>query len=234
MKLNKKSSAIIAAVIASVSVGSLTAAHASPSKSAKNVAVTKPSIGGAHATTGANPLKSVLDGLVTKATITQAQEDAIIAAFQAAKPAPVAGGPQGGPGFGGPRGGMIGTDKAAEQSTILSTLGIDAATLKAGRDAGKSLATIAGTKTQALINALVALENSEIDAAVTAGKLTAAQATTAKAATVARVTARVNATPMQPGQPGQAGQPGFGGMGHMGGHGRGPAPVAPAAPSTNG
>jgi polyhydroxyalkanoate synthesis regulator phasin len=230
MKFNKKSSAIVAAVIASVTVGSFTVANASPSKSTKSVAVTKPTIGGARATAGANPLKGVLDALVTKGTITQAQEDAIVAAFQAAKPAPVAGGAAGGPGFGGPRGGMgggiAGVDQAAEQATILTTLGIDAATLKAGRDAGKSLATIAGTKSQALIDALVALENKEIDAAVTAGKITAAQATNQKANTVARVTAHVNAAPRQPGMGG------FGGMGHMGG--RGPAPVAPAAPSTNG
>lgn len=222
MKLNRKSSAIVAAVIASVTVGSLTTAHAAPSKSAKNFAVTKPTIGGAQATTGANPMKSALDALVSKGTITQAQADAIVAAFQAAKPARPAGGPDAG---------MRGADKAAAQSTILATLGIDAATLKAAHDAGKSLATLAGSKTQALIDALVALENKEIDAAVTAGKLTAAQAVTAKANTVARVTAHVNGTPGQPGQPGQ---PGMGGMGHKGGHGHGPAPLAPAAPATNG
>jgi len=219
MKLNRKSSAIVAAVIASVAVGSLTVANAAPSKSAKNVAVTKPTIGGARATTGANPMKSALDALVTKGTITQAQEDAILAAFQAAKPARPAGGAVGG---------MRGADKAAEQSTILATLGIDATALKAARDAGKSLATLAGTKTQALIDALVALENKEIDAAVTAGQLTAAQAVNVKANTVARVTAHVNAVPGQPGM----GE--MGGMGHKGGHGRGPAPLAPAAPATNG
>jgi hypothetical protein len=222
MKLNRKSSAIVAAVIASVAVGSLTAAHAAPSKSAKNVAVTKPTIGGARATTGANPMKSALDALVVKGTITQAQEDAILAAFQAAKPARPAGGAEGG---------MRGADKAAEQSTILATLGIDATALKAARDAGKSLATLAGTKTQALIDALVALENKEIDAAVTAGQLTAAQAVNVKANTVARITAHVNAVPGQPGQPGMGE---MGGMGHKGGHGRGPAPLAPAIPATNG
>jgi hypothetical protein len=222
MKLNRKSSAIVAAVIASVAVGSLTAAHAAPSKSAKNVAVTKPTIGGARATAGANPMKSALDALVVKGTITQAQEDAILAAFQAAKPARPAGEPVGG---------MRGAEKSADQAVILSTLGIDATALKAARDAGKSLATLAGTKTQTLIDALVALENKEIDAAVTAGQLTAAQAVTVKANTVARVTAHVNAAPGQPGQPGMGHE---GGMGRMGGHGHGPAPLAPAAPATNG
>ena len=100
-------------------------------------------------------------------------------------------------------GGTPGFDK---QSVILSTLGIDAATLSAGLQAGKSLATIAGTKTQALIDALVAAETKAIDAAVTAGKMTAAQATTAKAGLVAHVTAEVNQV---------------GGVGPMGGRGHG-------------
>ena len=226
----KKTSLVAGAIAAAVTVGSFgVATAATTSHSAKTVATTttRPSIGGANAMGGANPLKGVLDSLVTKGTITAAQESAIIAAFDAAKPA---GGPAGG--MGGMRGhGPEGVqNNAAEDAAILSTLGIDAATLKADRQAGKSLATIAGSKTQALIDALVALENKEIDAAVTAGQLTAAQATTEKANTVARVTAHVNATPGQPGQLGQ------GGFGH-GGRGHGPA-GAPAtgttAPSTNG
>jgi hypothetical protein len=218
----KKSSLVAGAVVAAVTAGSFgVASAATPSHSAKSVATTttRPSIGGAFAVNGVNPLKSVLDSLVTKGTITAAQETAIIAALDAAKPA----GGMGREGHGpdGP------TNNAAEDAAILSTLGIDAATLKADRAAGKSLATIAGSKTQALINALVALENKEIDDAVAAGKLTAAQATTEKANTVARVTAHVNATP---------GQGGFGEMGR-GGHGHGPA-GAPGTgttpPSNNG
>jgi hypothetical protein len=232
----KKKSLIAGAIVTAVTVGTFgvasaaTSSHsakavASSSTSAKAVATTtRPSIGGVANVNGVNPLKAVLDGLVTKGTITAAQETAIIAAFDAARPA-------GGPGGDMDRGGhgpMGGANNAAEQSTILSTLGIDAATLKAGITAGKSLATIAGSKTQALIDALVALENKEIDAAVTAGQLTAAQATTEKANTVARVTARVNATPGQPGM----------GMGRGGrGHGHGPAGApgtGTTAPSTNG
>jgi hypothetical protein len=56
------------------------------------------------------------------------------------------------------------------------------------------LATIAGAKTAALITALVAAESAEIDAAVTAGKITAAQATTLKANLTPAVTAIVNGT----------------------------------------
>jgi hypothetical protein len=218
--MNKKTSLVAGALVAAVTVGSFGVANAAATKSVKtvkSVAAAKPTLGGANAM-GANPLKGILDGLVTKATITQAQEDAIIAAFTAAQP--VAG--TRGPGMGG-MGGMgaeTAAQQAAEQATVLSVLGIDAATLQAAKTAGKSLATIAGTKTQALIDALVALENKEIDAAVTAGKLTAAQATTQKANTVTRVTAHVDATPRQAGVGGM-------GMGRMGGHGRGPAPVTP-------
>jgi len=210
MKINKKSSLVASGLVAAITVGSFGVASASTSShvtlSSKSVASARPTIGGANAVSGANPFKTVLDGLVTKGTITQAQEDAIIAAFNAAKPA----GDNDGPGaVGGPMGGP---NQAAEQNAILSTLGITATALQADLAAGKSLATIAGTKTQALITALVAVENSEIDAAVTAGRLTSAQATTEKAGVLARVTADVNATP------------GEGGMGRgMGrGHGMGP------------
>jgi hypothetical protein len=200
--MNKKRSLIAGALVAAVAVGSVSVAEAATTKSAKMV----------NSVAAAKP---ILDGLVTKGTITQAQEDAIVAAFTAAMPV----GGDHGPRMGG-MGPEDATQHAAEDAAILSVLGIDTTALQAAKVAGKSLATLASAKTQALINALVALENKEIDAAVTAGKLTAAQAVTAKANTVARVTARVNATP---------GQRGVGGMGRMGehGHGRGPTPVVP-------
>jgi hypothetical protein len=81
---------------------------------------------------------------------------------------------------------------AARQAIITSTLGITSADLQAARQAGKSLATIAGSKTAALITALVNYDSTQIDAAVTAGKLTSAQATTMKAGLTARVTQEVN------------------------------------------
>ena len=221
MKFTKKSSLVASAVVAAVTIGGFGVANAAAPahSSAKSVAVARPSVAGANATTGTNPMKAILDGLVTKGTITQAQEDAIVAAFTAAKPAPGVGGPQGGRNGFGPMGGP---NQAAEQSAILTTLGITATTLQADLAAGQSLATIAGTKTQALITALVAVENTEIDAAVTAGHLTASQATTEKANVLAKVTAHVNATP---------GQGGMGGMGrgHGHGHGHGPEMGMPGA-----
>jgi hypothetical protein len=226
----EKKTLIAGAVATAITVGTFgvaTAATSSHSTKAVSTKTTRPSISGVAANAapmanGVNPMKTILDGLVTKGTITAAQESAIIAAFDAARPV---GGHEGGPDGDMDRGGYGpdgGANFAAEQSTILTTLGIDAATLNAGLTAGKSLATIAGSKTQALIDALVALENKEIDAAVTAGQLTAAQATTEKANTVARVTARVNATPGQPGM----------GMGR-GRHGHGPG-WAPGSTGTTG
>ena len=133
-------------------------------------------------------LATVLSGLVTKGTITQAQADAITAAYNAAEAAKHANDPRG-KGPMGPNGVFV--DKLAVAST---TLGIDTATIQSRLKAGESLATIAGAKKDALIAALVAAETKAIDAAVTAGSLTSAQATTLKADLTAHVTAEVNGT----------------------------------------
>ena len=128
---------------------------------------------------------TVLSALVTAGTITQAQADAITKKFEEV---------------------MAGkhTDReankavreahrAALETLVASTIGIDAATIKARLVAGESLATIAGAKKDALIAALVAFETKEIDARVAAGKLTAEEGTARKATLVAQVTAAVNA-----------------------------------------
>jgi hypothetical protein len=150
-------------------------------------------------------VSTVLSDLVSKGTINQSQSDAITAALKAAAPAAPAMGA--GKGMGG-----FGKNSAARQAVITSTLGITAADLQAARQAGKSLATLAGAKTDALITALVNFEITEIDAAVTAGKLTAAQATTIKANLNTRVTNEVNSV---------------GGRGHKDGKG-----MAPKIPSS--
>ena len=86
-------------------------------------------------------------------------------------------------------------DRDAMEAVITSTLGITAADLQAARIAGKSLATVAGDKKAALVTALVNFKTTEIDAAVTAGKLTAEQATKMKSDLTARVTAMVESVP---------------------------------------
>ena len=140
---------------------------------------------------GANPIASVLSGLVAKGAITQAQSDAIVAALDAARATQPAPSVNGGPEASEHRGGGMGKDS----SVILSTLGITAPELQAGLTAGKSLATIAGTKTQALINAMVAAQTTKINAQVTAGRITQAQATQLISGLVTHVTAEVNKVP---------------------------------------
>ena len=121
--------------------------------------------------------------------------------------------------------------QCARETLVATTIGIDVATLETRLRAGDSLATIAGAKTAALITALVADETTRIDAAVAAGKLTAAQATTAKSKLTDTVTAAVNHKgPLMGGRMG----------GHMGGrmgdmdsdHGPMAGGLAPAIPTT--
>ena len=125
-------------------------------------------------------ISTVLSQLVTKGTINQGQSDAIVAALKAAAPMKVAGAKGMKMGKGGPMVGF-GKNSAAREAVITSTLGITTADLQAARQAGKSLATLAGDKKDALINALVNYDTTQIDAAVTAGTLTASQATNLKA-----------------------------------------------------
>jgi hypothetical protein len=76
-------------------------------------------------------------------------------------------------------------------------IGVTQADIRAARQAGQSLAQLATSKgktVQGLTDALVKAGNASIDTAQAAGKLTADQATKAKAALPDRVTALVNAT----------------------------------------
>ncbi|MFM9150731.1 MAG: hypothetical protein ACKOPU_00400 [Candidatus Planktophila sp.] len=156
-------------------------------------------------------LATILKDLVTKGTLTQAQADAISSAVTAAKAAADANRPLGG------KGGPLGADRAAIETLISTTIGVDTATIKSRLQAGESLAQIAGAKKDALIAALVADETKRIDAAVTAGTLTAAQATQMKANLVAHVTEEVNAV----GGKGPFGKGPKGGKGGRGGHDHG-------------
>lgn len=133
-------------------------------------------------------LTNVLADLVKKGTINQSQADAISKAVDDVEAAEHANDPRG------PRDGFRGMMRP-KLDIAAKTLGIDTATILSRLKAGESLATIAGDKKSALISALVADETKRIDDAVTAGKLTAAQATTMKAGLVAAVTAAVEATP---------------------------------------
>jgi hypothetical protein len=96
-------------------------------------------------------------------------------------------------------------DRAAIDAVVTSTLGISLETVKSRLKAGETLAAIAGDKKAALITAISAEINKQLDAALTAGKLTAAQVTAEKAKTTERVTNMVERVK------------GFGHKGNMGG-----------------
>ena len=139
---------------------------------------------------GGEKITSLLSSLVSKGTITQSQADAIV---QAAKDARAAGKVK------------MDKDRAAIDAVVTSTLGISLETVKSRLKAGETLAAIAGDKKAALITAISTEINKQLDAALTAGKLTAAQVTAEKAKTTERVTNMVERVK------------GFGHKGNMGG-----------------
>ena len=231
---SKKTIVAIAITTAALTVGSVGFANAAP-KSTSRVSTIKTT---ARVSTIANPMTatkggpasavaSVLTALVTKGTITQAQADAITAAITAAQVAQrgVEGSPKGGPK------GVPHADRAVMDKIVSDTIGVDTATIKSRLRAGESLATIAGAKKDALIAVLVAEATKRIDAAVTAGKLTAAQGTSLKSTLVAHVTEEVSETRGAgfPGAPkGGKGERGHGDKGNRDHAPRGAAPMIPA------
>jgi len=136
------------------------------------------------------------DGLI--AALTQAAQTEITTFVDKQNPLP-AGGP-GAPG----RGFRI---EGAPLAAAATYLGATEADLRTKLQSGQTLAQIAAATTgksrDGLIAALVADENAKIDAAQTAGRITAEQATQMKANTQTRVTALVDGTA-------PAGGPGFG------------------------
>ena len=173
--------------------------------------------GGGHAA----DLAATLSALVAKGTITQAQADAITAAATAAETAKRAA-----------KDAVHAAKDAARvalEALISKTIGLDSATIRTRLAAGESLGAIAGAKKAELIALLVADKTKRIDADVTAGKLTAAQATTLKAGLTAHVTAEVDSVGGKRG-PGMGHKEGKGGRGH-GGPGKGGMGAAPKNPA---
>ena len=224
----KKVIAVVVTTLA-LTAGSIGVAGAA-SKGSHKVSVTKSStsIAGRAGVGPEQALATLLKDLVTKGTLTQAQADAVIAAATAAKATHDANRPMGG------KGGPLDADRAAMEALVSTTIGVDSATIKSRLKAGESLAQIAGAKKDALIAALVAEKTKQINAAVTAGKLTAAQATEMKANLVVHVTEEVN----EVGGKGPKG--GRGGHGHDhrgpkgGGMGGATAPKLPTPTATTG
>lgn len=231
---SKKTVLAVAITTIALTAGSFGTAMASPKagKVSKTSVRTVVNSVDANKPGGAEKLAALLSALVTKGTITQAQADAIIAAQAAAKAAHEA------EHDAREAGKSIAKPIKGELLTLVSTAtGVDSATVVTRVRAGESLAEIAGAKKDALVAALVADHNKRIDAAVTAGTLTAAQATILKANVTAHVTKLVEAkpAPMFGGRNGgerggKGGHRGHGGEkgGPMGGAPTIPAPITPS------
>jgi hypothetical protein len=129
------------------------------------------------------------DGLIAALTAAATTEITTLVDKQNPIPAGVPGGP------GGARGFHI---EGAPLAAAAAYLGATEADLRTKLQGGQTLAQIAaataGKSRDGLIAAIVADENGKIDAAQTAGRITADQATQMKANTTARVTALVDGT----------------------------------------
>ncbi len=141
-------------------------------------------------------LKEVLDALVAKNTITQAQEDAILQAVTAAQPAPKPNVPNPKPVR--PTVPNVKSFLGDLTKAASDYLGMDSRTLLAQLHTGKSVADIAnglsaqGKSAQGLIDTLTKTANDKVDQAVAAQKLTAEQAATLKPKIAAEITSFVN------------------------------------------
>ena len=185
--ISKSKAITVAITTVALSIGSVGIAAASNSKNSSKAkisissTVVKPMHGffGAPGIEDKNgDLAAVLAALVIKGTVTQAQVDAIKVALTAAQTAKLSQGDR---------------DRQALEALIVTTIGIDAATIRTRLAAGESLAAIAGAKKDALIAVLVVEATKRIDAAVLAGKMTAVQATSLKATLVVQITAQLSA-----------------------------------------
>lgn len=155
-------------------------------------------------------LRVILDGLVAKGTITQAQEDAILQAVRDAGPSPRP--PR-------PTAPKLGRFVGDWMKATTAYLGVDQKTLVGQLRGGKSIADVAnglaaqGKSAHGLIDLLTKTADDKLDAAVAANKLTADQAATLKAKIAAEVTSFVNRKWTKPLPP------------------RRPGPIAPVTPS---
>ena len=233
-KSSKKTVIAVAITTVALTIGSVGISQAASKTKVVSTKITRSSAngianpmakGGGHAA----DLAATLSALVAKGTITQAQADAITAAATAAETAKRAAHDA--------DHAARDADRVALEALISKTIGVDSATVRTRLAAGESLGAIAGAKKAELITVLVADHTKRIDAAVTAGKLTAAEATTLKAGLTAHITAEVDQVGGKRGPgmggPGKDGKGGKDGRGH-GGPGKGGFGAAPKIPATAG
>jgi len=231
---SKKKVIAVAITTVALTVGSIGIGQAASKTKVVSTKITRSSSNGIANPMGkgegrAADLAATLSALVAKGTITQAQADAITAAAAAAETAKRTAMDAGRT--------SNNAERAALEALVSKTIGVDSATIRTRLAAGESLGAIAGAKKAELIAVLVADETKRIDAAVTAGKLTAAQATTLKAGLTAHVTAEVDQVGGKRGPgmggPGKDGKGGKDGRGH-GGPGKGGFGAAPKIPAPAG
>jgi hypothetical protein len=223
---SKKRVIAVAITTVALTVGSVGIGQAASKAKVVSTKITRTSSNGianpmAKSGGHAADLAATLSALVAKGTITQAQADAITAAATAAETAKRAA-----------KDAVHAAKDAARvalEAVISKTIGVDSATIRTRLAAGESLGVIAGAKRTELIAVLVADKTKRIDADVTAGKLTAEQATARKAGLTAHVTAEVDSVGGKRG-PGMGHKEGKGGRGH-GGPGKGGMGAAPKNPA---
>lgn len=132
-------------------------------------------------------LSEQLQSLVDAGTITAAQRDAVVAKL--AEAGPMMGG------FGGGHGHRGGFGLRAGSEALTKVLGLTETELRQKLAEGKSIAAIAAEKNipvQTVIDALTTEANAKLAEAVTAGRLTQAQADERKADLAEHITAFVN------------------------------------------
>jgi hypothetical protein len=140
-------------------------------------------------------LKNRVDAAVADGSITKAQADEVKARIDAGGVPLLGFGGRGHDGPGGPHGGR--GIRGHHLADAASYLGLTEAQLRTQLESGKTLAQIAtaqGKTTAGLVDALYASEKKELDAAVTAGRLTQAQEDSILAGLKAGLTDRVNGT----------------------------------------
>ena len=231
---SKRTVIAVAITTVALTMGSVGISQASSKTKVVSTKITRTSANGitnpmAKSGGHAAALAATLSALVAKGTITQAQADAITAAATAAETAKRAAHDA--------NHAAKDAERAALEVLISKTIGVDSATIRTRLAAGESLGAIAGAKKAELITVLVADHTKRIDAAVTAGKLTAAEATTLKAGLTAHVTAEVDQVGGKRGPgmggPGKDGKGGKDGRGHRG-PGKGGFGAAPKIPAPAG
>ena len=200
MSKNKWALAVAAGAFTTAFIGGVALAGFQPFATSDGTTVGTPGASLTERDAPKDKVKAILDGLVAKGTITQAQEDAILQAFKDAAPSPKPNVKPVRPSGPNPMAFMGDLVKAAGDY-----LGIDPATLLPQLRGGKSLADIAnatpGKNSAGLIAALTTAANARVDAAVTANKLTADQAAGLKTKIAAEITAFVNRSFTKPTAP---------------------------------